>query len=400
MTAQFNSDERALHVAGADHPIAIEDDESSVDYVELLLPVAQHWRSAVIVMIVAAILGTAYAFTLPPIFTARALFIPPQQQSGAASALASLTALAGVAGMNAGTKSTADEYVALMESATVRDRIIDKFGLMSAYRQEYRDKARELLGKRAVFTVGKKDGLIAIAVEDEDPKRAAAMANQFIEELRRLTSVLAVSEAQRRRMFFEEKLKETKDHLISAQIALQGSGFSEGALKAEPRAAAEGYAKLQAETTSAIVALQTMRGSLADSAPEIQQQIAKVNALRAQLTAMEKSGNSASGGPDFVGKYREFKYQETLFELMARQYELARVDESREGALIQVVDSAQPPEHKTRPARLQFGLVTAAVVGLAYALFLIARGRVRSKLADPQSAKRWDEMRAALRRRG
>ncbi len=391
--AQFSSNEPALRGEGA------EDTAASIDYVELLLPLARHWRSLACVVILSGVLGTWYAFTLTPVFTARALFIPPQQQSGGASALASLGALAGMAGLGATVKNTADEYVAMMESVTVRDRMIDKFGLMSIYKAEFRDKARDVLGKSSKFTIGKKDGLISVDVDDADPKRAAAMANQYIEELRRLTSTLAISEAQRRRMFFEEKLKETKDRLTNAQVALQGSGFTEGALKAEPRAAAEGYARLQAELTAAVVALQTMRESFADSSVDVQRQMAKVSALREQVQAMEKSDGSGSGGKtDFVSKYREFKYQEALFELMAKQYELARVDESREGALIQVVDPAQPPEHKSRPARLQFGLATAAVVGFLYALFLVLRGRVRASLADPQRAHRWEMLRSAFRR--
>ncbi len=395
--AQFSSDDPAVRVERAD-----KDSEGRIDYVELLLPVARNWRSFASVVIVAGVLGTAYAFTMTPIFTARALFIPPQQQQGGASAaLAQLGALAGVAGIGGG-KSTADEYVALLQSVTVGDRMVDKFGLMSVYNAQFRDKARDVLGKSSSFAVGKKDGLITVAVDDADPKRAAAMANQYVEELRRLTSTLAVSEAQRRRMFFEEKLKETKDRLTTAQIALQGSGFSEGALKAEPRAAAEGYAKLQAELTTSLVMLQTMRQSLADSSTDVQRQLATVAALRDQLQTMEKSGNANGGGnqSDFVGKYREFKYQETLFDLMARQYELARIDEAREGALIQVVDPALPPEHKSRPARLQFGLATAAVVGLAYALFLVLRGRFLANLADPRRAERWAALRAAFRRHG
>ena len=392
--AQFSSDEPAVRGESAD-----KDGEGRIDYVELLLPIVRHWRSLVSIVVVAGVLGTAYAFTLTPIFTARVLFIPPQQQGGGASAaLAQLGALAGMAGIGGSTKSTADQYVAMMQSVTVGDRMVDKFNLMSVYNAQFRDKARDVLGKSTSFAIGKKDGLITIAVDDVDPKRAAAMANQYVDELRRMTAVLAVSEAQGRRMFFEEKLKETKDRLTTAQIALQGSGFTEGALKAEPRAAAEGYAKLQAELTSAQVMLQTMRQSLADSSADVQRQLAKVAALREQLQTLEKSGNASASQSDFVGKYREFKYEETLFDLMARQYELARVDEAREGALIQVVDPALPPEHKSRPARLQFGLATAAVVGLGYALFLVLRGRFRANLADPRRAERWATLRAAFRR--
>ncbi len=398
MTQQYS--DRQLPVADDLDDAAIRQEPREADLLDMLLPVALHWRSLLIVTILAGVLGTGYAFMLKPIFTAKALFIPPQQQqSGASSALASLGALASLSGAGSALKNPTDEYIALLASVTVRDRIIDKFGLMEVYKADFRDKAREALGKRAQFAIGKKDGLVSVSVEDTDPKRAAAMANQFIEELRRLTSVLAVSEAQRRRMFFEKQLEETKAHLTAAQVALQDSGFTQGALKAEPRAAAEGYAKLQAELTSAVVALQTMQQSLADSTVEVQQQLAKVRALREQLKAREVPDGSATGGPDFVGKYREFKYQETLFELMARQYELARVDESREGALIQVVDPATPPEHKTWPGRLFFGEVSALGAAFLYTLFLIVRGRLRAALSTPRGARRWAEFGQALHRR-
>ena len=135
-----------------------------------------------------------------------------------------------------------------------------------------------------------------------------------------------------------------------AQQALQASGFNVGALRAEPRAAAESYARLKAEITAAEVRTQVLRGSLADSAPEVQRQLAQLSALRAQLARLEQATDT-NVGPDYLTKYREFKYRETLFELFARQYEIARVDESREGALIQIVDPAVPPEYKSKPKR-------------------------------------------------
>jgi len=389
-----------FEAAGAVEGTVVDDEEHHADLFAMLLPLAQHWRSLVLVAFLAGALGTGAAFLIAPIFTAKTLFIPPQQQqSGASSALASLGALASLSGVGSALKNPTDEYVALLGSVTIRDRIIDQFHLLEVYKSNSRDKTREALGKRVQFSIGKKDGLVTVAVEDTDPKRAAAMANQFVVELRRLTSVLAVSEAQGRRMFFEKQLEDTKTRLTAAQVALQDSGFTQGALKAEPRAAAEGYAKLQAELTTAVVTLQTMQQTLADGTPEVQQQLAKVRALREQLRAREVPDEPAAGGPDFVGKYREFKYQETLFELMARQYELARVDESREGALVQVVDPATPPEHKTWPGRLFFGEISALVGAFLYALFLIVRGKVRAAIATPQGAQRWQEFRQALHRR-
>jgi uncharacterized protein involved in exopolysaccharide biosynthesis len=174
------------------------------------------------------------------------------------------------------------------------------------------------------------------------------------------------------RMFFEHQLQQTKQKLTGAQQALQASGFGQGAIQAEPRAAAEAYARLRAEVTAAEVRLQSVRGSLADDAPEVRQQQATLAALRGQLARVEQASD-VNRGPDYVSKYREFKYQETLFDLFARQYELARVDESREGALIQVVDKATAPEWKSKPKRANIAIVAALVAALLLIVAVLVR---------------------------
>ena len=126
---------------------------------------------------------------------------------------------------------------------------------------------------------------------------------------------------------------------------------------------------------------------------------ARVQALRSQVAQLEQSDVGQGKGADYISKYREFKYQETLFDMMARQYELARVDEAREGAMIQVVDAAQPPEHKTRPKRIIIGLITALVAALGYSALLIVRSRMKASLEDPESAQRWLQFKDSLKRR-
>lgn len=256
-----------------------------------------------------------------------------------------------------------------MQSETVSDRIIEKFDLMQTYEAKYRFEARKILTESIRISVGKKDGLITVEADDHSPERAAEMANQYVVELRRMTSDLALTEAQQRRVFFEQQLNLTRDRLEKAQLALQASGFNPGALKAEPKAAADTYARLGAEVTAAEVRLQTLRRTLADGAPEVQQQLGTLTALRSQLAKAEASGHTSdAGSADYVSRYRDFKYQETLFDLFSRQYEMARLDESREGALVQVVDVAQTPEWKSKPKRAQLtitaGLITLVLLTL------------------------------------
>lgn len=376
-----------------------EDADDAVSLLDLAIPLVEHWKLWLLGSLAIGVAALGIAFLMTPTFTARTSFMPPQQQqSGLASALSSLGGLAGLAGVSSGIKSPADQYVALMQSVSATDRLIDQFDLVKLYDVKYRFEARKVLEQNTRIAVGKKDGLISVEVDDEKPDRAAAMANAYVEELRRLTSVLAVSEAQQRRVFFEKELKEARDQLAKAQEALQASGFTIGALRAEPKAAAESYARLKAEITASEVRLQVLRGSLADSAPEVQRQLAQLGAQRAQLARLEQAGD-VNVGPDYVSKYREFKYRETLFDLFAKQYELARVDESREGALIQVVDPAVPPEYKSKPKRAFIAAAATLLSLLLLGMFILVRHFWRESATDPESAEKVARLRAAFGRR-
>lgn len=378
-------------------PAADAADEPSL--LELAIPLALHWKLWLLGSLAIGGLALGIAFLVTPTYTARTSFLPPQQQqSTMASALASLGGLAGLAGAAATIKSPADQYAALMQSVSATDALIDRFKLLEVYDANYRFEARRALELNTRINVGKKDGMISVEVDDKDPQRAAAMANAYVEQLRRLTSVLAVSEAQQRRVFFEKELKDARDQLAQAQQALQASGFNVGALRAEPKAAAESYARLKAEITTAEVQLQVLRGSLADSAPEVQQQLTQLAALRSQLARLEQT-TDANVGPDYLTKYREFKYRETLFELFARQYELARVDESREGALIQVVDAATTPEYKSKPKRGLIAIVATLASLVLLGAFIVMRHLWRESAADPVNGHRVGRLRAALGRR-
>jgi uncharacterized protein involved in exopolysaccharide biosynthesis len=353
------------------------DEEPGMSLSEIVGILRSNLRLLTLAPLVAGSIGLGATYLIAPTFTASTTFMPPQQsQSGAASALASLGSLAGLAGNAAGIGSSGDRYISLMQSATLSERLIDQFKLMDVYGAKFRIDARKELAQNVRIAFGKKDGLITVEVDDKSPQRAADIANRYVDELRRLTSTLAVTEAQQRRVFFEHQLTQSRDRLVQAQQALQSSGFNAGALKAEPKAAADAYAKVKAETTAAEVRLQILRGALADGASEVRQQQAALAALREQLARVEQATGTASG-PDYVGKYREFKYQETLFELYARQFELARADESREGALIQVVDHATPPERKSKPKRATTALAATLVTLLVLAAFMLMRYSMR-----------------------
>ena len=373
--------------------------EDALSLLDVALLLARHLKLLILGPLCVGLAALGATYLIAPTFTARTSFLPPQQpQSAAASALSSLGALSGLAVGAGGLKSPADQYVSLLQSVTVQDQLIDTFKLMQVYESKFRFEARKKLAGNVRVSLGKKDGLITVEVDDTDPKRAAELANRHVDELRRVTAELALSEAQQRRQFFDIQLKQTRDKLSQAQLALQSSGFNQSALRAEPKAAADSYARMRAEVTAAEVRLQTLRGGLVDSAPEVQQQVTRLQALRGQLGKLESSLNGAESG-DYVSKYREFKYQETLFDLFSRQYELARVDESREGSLIQVVDAATPPEHKSRPRRAIVAVVSTGIGLIMALLFVVLRQSLRRATADPANARKFNDLRNAFGRK-
>lgn len=373
-------------------------DDDGPDMLDLALPLAQHWKLLLLAPLLVGLVALGISYLMPKTYLSKTVFVPPQQQqSAAATALSQLGALSSLAGGAANIKTPADQYLALLQSATISDRLIDAFDLMKVYDAEYRFKAREALLRHARITLGKKDGLITVEVEDESAQRAADMANRYVEELRSLTGRLALSEAQQRRVLFETQLTQTRDRLTKAQQDLQGSGFSQEALKADAKASAEGYARLRAEATAAEVRLQALRRGLSDNTPEVQQALSTAGSLRAQLAKLSESADF-NGAPDYVSKFREFKYHETLFELLARQYEMARVDEAREGALVQVVDEAKPAEYKYGPKRALLAAAATLATLILLVAFVMTRHAWRQATQRPETASKIAGLRSALRR--
>jgi uncharacterized protein involved in exopolysaccharide biosynthesis len=380
----------------------LEQEDEEISLLDLLQVVVENLRLLVLGPIIVGLLALGISFAITPTFTATTKFMPPQQQaSGAASLLASLGALGGLASAASGIKNPGDQYVAFLKSRSVTDALIDRFKLTDRYEQKVKDDTRKTLDSLARATSGK-DGLITVDVDDKDPVFAAELANGHVEELGNLLKRLAVTEAQQRRVFFEKQLAGAKDNLIKAEQALKASGVNSDTLKADPKAAVEGLARLKAGITAQEIKLASMRGYLSESAPDFKQAQTELSAMRQQLSKAEEqqpaSADGVGGASDYVSKYRDFKYQETLFELFAKQYEIARVDESREGAVIQVVDVALPPERKSKPKKGMIAMVATLASGFALLLFVFVRQALRGAKENPDTSEKLSRLRSAWRK--
>jgi len=313
----------------------------------------------------------------PPWYVSQAVILPPQQPQSSMAAFAS-GAMGGIAGGmgSLGLKNPVDLYIGVLKSRTLSDDIIAEFHLQQVYKKARLSGARAVLKSRVTF-VGSKESFITIAVTDRDPARATAMANAFVEALYKQNSRLALTGAAQKRLFFEQQLAAEKDALAKAEIDLKATQQSTGLLV--PTGQAEvlihSGAQLRAEIASHEVQLQAMHEYATDENPQVKTLKTEISALERQMAQVEASGNPGSklevsgarlpqATLEYIRKVREVKYHETLFELIAKQYEVARIDEAREAPLIQVIDRAVMPDRPSGPGR-RLLLLGAAGVGLA-----------------------------------
>jgi tyrosine-protein kinase Etk/Wzc len=380
-------------------PMCMQDEEE-ISLLDLIQTIVDNLRLLVLGPLAVGFTAFGVSFLIPPTYTAKTQFLPPQQQqSAAANMLASLGGLGGLASAVGGIKNPADQYLAYMKSVTLQDSLIERFKLLERYEAKTKTDARLALNGR-VRTLSGKDGLISVEVDDKDPKFAAELANAHVEELAKLLGKLATTEAQQRRLFFEKQLNQVKDKLIQSEIALKATGVSGSVLKSNPVSAVAAVAGLQAAVTAQEVRLGAMRGYFAETAADFKQAQRELSNLRAQLVKQEKdaplTGGKSSKEGDYINKYREFKYHETLYELFSKQFELAKVDEAREGALVQVLDEAEAPERKAKPKKTMIAIIATLVSGFSLLLFVFLRQAFANASKDSRSAKKMTQLKSTF----
>ena len=271
--------------------------------------------------------AVAIAFLLPEQYAATVIILPPQANASVdtmpASQVGSTEAVTDKKGSKASSvrssqnlneKNLNDMYVAILRSRSVEDAVIQRYGLMAQYHKNYLVEARKALEAHTKIDGSNRDGLIRLEFSDRSPARAAEIANGYVEQFRDFSKHLAITEASQRRVLFETQLEKTKIDLENADEALKRTQSAPGTVQVDSRARAN--------------------------------------------------------GPEYVRRLRDVKYYEAIFDVLARQLELARLDEAKEGAF-QIVDPAVPPEKKSFPKRgviIMSGTAAGFTFGLMFAL--------------------------------
>lgn len=394
----------------------LNDDEGpSVGMLEVLTWIGERKRTIAIVTTAAALLSLGAALLTTPIFTARTTLLPPnnQQQSASAAVLAALGPLGGLAGGFA-SKSPDELYVALLKSDSVLRALDERFHLKDRYKIETFETLRKSMPARVRVTADRKSGVIVVEVDDKEAAFAAELANAHAVEVTKVLGRLAVSDAQLRRAFFEQQLKDTKENLIKAERDLQRVQEKSGVIVLDKQAEAliGGAAMLRSQIAEREVQLKVLRGSATEQNPDVQRLMSELRALRGELARMESNQGGQPGSAvdmpvgklpeaaiDYVRARRELKLQETLLEGMLRQFEMAKLDEAKEGPVLQQVDIALPPDYKSKPSRAMIVLVSTFGAMFGALVWAIAGGFMRARQPDPSRDAAWSALRRAWRRR-
>jgi hypothetical protein len=318
--------------------------------------------------------------------------------------------MAAAAGAGLGIKNPGDMYLSLFHSRTLEDAVIQRFGLMDRYHAKIRSAARLALEAHAKTVLGAKDGLITLSVTDKDPNEAAAIANGYVDEFRKFSANLAISEASQRRAFFEKQLLEANEKLATAEEAMKSTEQATGVLQidSQTRALIESAAALRAQVVAKEVQIQGMRTFATDDNPDLleaRQQLAALQAQLAKLGGTDKDssssllvpkGNVPEAQVEYVRKLRDVKYYETISELIAKQFEAAKLDEARQGTAIQVVDLAVPPEKKSSPRLGLIGLGALVLSFFAACAYTLGAAGLQSLNRSQENRQRFDAVRAEL----
>jgi len=409
----FSSEETPEAIEGASLSEA-PSDGYKVSLIDVLTQLAyRKWLIAKVTGI-AVIAGVVFALVQPILYTATTKILPPQQtQSAASMMIGQLTSagggsLAALAGGGLGLKNPNDIYIGLLTSRPIADAIIQKFGLMREYHAKDMTEARSKLAGDTQIT-SQKNGFIVISVTDNDKKRVAERANAYTDELRILTKSLAVTEASQRRVFYEEQLKQSKEALVAAELAFQQVQQQKGLveLDAQAKAMIESLAALRAQVAAKQVEVQALRSYSTEQNPDVQLAEKELTSLQAEETRLAQRnhvpgiaglglGNVPAAGLEYLRAEHELAYQQALYDMLMKQYDAAKLDESKDAAIIQVVEPAIEPERKSSPQRKLIVLLftfAGFFAGCLIALVSWWRDIVRS---NPDAAKQLHKLKQAF----
>jgi len=377
-------------------------EDEGLSLIDLLIVLAKSKRLIIGLPMIVAVVASVVVLIIPPTYKSTARILPPV--IGQSSTLAVLGGMGG--GILGVGKNPSDIYLAILKSNSVEDSVIKHFDLKQYYDKKYVEDTRKAFEKDMEAKAGK-EGVIEITYENKDKMKAAEVANGMVSALQEVNSRLAITEAARRRLYFEKQMALAKANLADAENGLkhfqQNTGLIE--LQGQSGATLGAMATLEATIAAKEVQLSGMKFYATKNNPDYMRVSGELAELKAQLSALNAKGGKGVSlakesipevGLDFTHKVHDVKYYETLFDIMARQFEAAKADEAKDGTLIQILDRAEPAEKRAWPKRTMTVLLSAVIALFVAILLAFVRNAISVGASDPRQAARMAELKSAL----
>jgi uncharacterized protein involved in exopolysaccharide biosynthesis len=371
--------------------------------------------------VVSVLLGLVIALIIPNQYESTARIMPPETAGGSTALLAAIAGrsefggLGGLASSLLGARTSGPLFVDLLRSTTVSSDLIDRFQLQQIYHKRYRIDAAKHLARCTTVVEDKKSGVISITVEDSDPHRARDLAQAYLDQLNLLVNRTNTSSARQERMFIEHRLQGAQADLEGAQKEMSEFASTHTAIdmKEQTRATVDAAAKLEGQMIFEQSELDSLRQVYGDENVRVRSARARVGELQRQLEMISGTSaplvNDKSGNPDsaatldrtvadypslrqiprlavpYADIYRRVRIQETLYEMLTQQYELARIQEAKDVPVVRVIDLPGVPEKKSFPPRaIVLGLIAALIMIAASARILFRERWNQLGLQDPR----------------
>ena len=377
-----------------------------IDYLEVI---AKHRRMIVRMTLAAFVTAIIASLLMAKKYSSTAMIVPPQQDNGLMGLMMKQVSggggVASLAGDLLGKGSPADFYASVLKCEAIEDKVIDRFDLIKEYGQDNRLDTYKKIDKTVTIEVGKKDGIISVSVLDKDPKKAADMANYFVDELGKLAAQLSVTDAAQDRAFAENRLAQAKADLARSEEAIRVFQSQNKAIDIveQAKGTIKGVADLEGQLAVEEVKLAGMLRVLTESSQDVKNERAVIANIRSQISKFEgiRVGSAVPGvgsvpalGQNYVRLLREFKTQEALVELLTKQYEMSKFTEAKDLSSIQIIQRAKAADKKIKPQRSLL-VLAATLVTFVFAVIVAFLLDLAERM-PPEQRERWIAFRKNL----
>ncbi len=399
-------------------------DEDEINLFDLIAVILKRKRFIVVYTAVLLVLIFIVLMIMSPVYQGVARLLPPQSVNSTTEILAQLAGATGLSMGATGTQPTSSTYAGMLTSRTILDAVLDKYNLIEFYKKDRflgrwrsytRDDARDTLTDMVDMEADTTTNIITATINDKDAKRAAAMANTFVDELRKMIQELSVLEANQRKVFYDREIKKTLDNLTLAEESMKKFQENSGVLLADEQAKAmmDRIAMLEAQIAAKEIQIQVINTYATASNPDMKRAVSELAALKDERDKLEAKSAGAQNFPgnvtiptaqvpelgmEYLRKLRDLKYQQTLWDVLIKQYETARLDETKETPNVQVVDIAIPPEKSAKPKVILIMVIAVPVSLFLSMLMAFLLEYLEKSSANPANRVRMNNIKRYLRR--